>query len=101
MNEEILKVQRKVPEWFRKREQINSRVLIAYLKLEQSKQVITPNLLEAECNEIKTFKSNYNQMKIISDKNHAKVFQENNGQITLWEPVAEFIISEFNNYQMR
>jgi len=101
MNDEILKVQRKVPEWFRKREQINSRILITYLKLQQRKQVITPNLLEAECKDIKTFSSNYNQMKIIADRNHAKVFQEDHGQITLWEPVADFIVSEFNNYQMR
>jgi len=101
MNEEILKVRRKVPEWFRKREQINARILIAYLKLQQRKQVITPSLLKAECKDIKTFSSNYNQMRIISDKNHAKVFQEENGQITLWEPVAEFIASEFNNYQMK
>ena len=55
MNEEILKVQRKVPEWFRKREQINSRILISYLKLQQRKHVITPNLLEAECKDISNY----------------------------------------------
>ena len=33
----------------------------------------------------------YNQMKIISPKNHAKVFEVKNGVVEIWEPV--FLIS--------
>jgi len=101
MNDEILKVHRKVPVWFRKLGQINSSILIAYLKLQQRKKIITPDLLQAECKDIKTFRDNYDEMKIISARNHAKVFQEDGGIITLWPPVSEFILSEFNKFQMR
>ena len=34
-------------------------------------------------------------MKIMSYKNHGKVFTEENGIVTLWDPVADFIIEEY------
>jgi hypothetical protein len=41
------------------------------------------------------FISNFNQMKIISYKNHGKVFSEENGLITLWSPISDFIRTEY------
>ena len=38
---------------------------------------------------------NFRQMKTVSDKNHAKVFTEEDGFITLWSPVANFIVEEY------
>lgn len=95
IKDEINKVQSKIPNWLRNRNQINSKILLAYLKLSEIKSYITPEDLKIECSNIKTFQSNYDQMKIISPRNHAKVFDENNFQVTLWEPVKEFIMNEY------
>ena len=35
-------------------------------------------------------------MKNIFEKNHAKVFTEEEGKVFLWKPVSEFIIEVFN-----
>lgn len=37
-------------------------------------------------------------MKMISEKNHAKVFAEENGEISLWKPVTQFIIDEYQKW---
>jgi hypothetical protein len=34
-------------------------------------------------------------MKIISEKNHGKIFNEENGQVTLWEPIKDFVINQY------
>jgi hypothetical protein len=34
-------------------------------------------------------------MRIISDHNHAKVFEVRNDKVFLWEPVKDFILKEF------
>ena len=41
--------------------------------------------------EPKIFLGHYNAMKTISKKNHAKVFEEINKEVSLWKPVAGFI----------
>lgn len=57
-----------------------------------NKNPISISLLESNLEiEPNKFLSNFNQMKTISEKNHAKVFSEEHGKIKLWEPVAEFI----------
>jgi hypothetical protein len=45
--------------------------------------------------EPKVFLSNYNILKTISEKNHGKVFTEENEQISLWKPVEEIIVKYF------
>ena len=38
---------------------------------------------------------NYNSMKDFGEKNHGKVFHEVDGYISLWEPIADFVIKEY------
>lgn len=91
---EIERVKRKVPKWLGK-EQYNSRILFAYIKLSNFNQlpVKFSDLMNFTEIDEKTFLGHYNGMKIITKKNHAKVFEEENKIITLWEPVADFILS--------
>ena len=35
-------------------------------------------------------------MKIISEKNNGKVFDEINGEVSLWKPISQFVIDEYN-----
>lgn len=100
--EEIQRVKRKIPSWFSKLEQYNSKILIAYLKLSnKNQQPVELDDLEQQSGFIDKhkFKTNFNQMKTLSYKNHGKVFTEINGVVTLWEPLAEFIIEEYKKIE--
>ena len=61
-----------------------------YSKLEKDFKINRPD---------KEFKHNFDQMKNKgAEKNNAKVFEVDKftKEISLWEPVAEFIIDEYN-----
>ena len=88
---EIEKVERKIPLWFRNPQNINSKILIEFLKGIEGNQSIKKSTLEERCNSIPTFRTNYNQMKIIAQNNHAKIFEESDGIITLWSPIKAFV----------
>lgn len=97
--DEIQKVWSKIPKWFRNPQQINAKILINYVLLSRGNTIpVRIEVLERHCDlDYKRFITNYHQMKIIAKRNHAKVFQENSdGTISLWEPVAEFILQEYN-----
>ena len=98
-SEEIEKVRRKVQLWFKKPHQINSRILVAYLKLKNNNIHVTPIVLQEHCGEINDFEGNYNQMKNFGEKNHAKVFQEINNTIELWKPVEGLILELFETHK--
>lgn len=95
INNEILRVHKKVPRWFRNPNQFNSQILLKFLELSKDNKSIKYETLENACKNIKTFKSNFDQMKTISPQNHAKVFEELDNLIILWEPVRGFIFNEF------
>ena len=97
-DEEIQRVKKKIPSWFSKPNQYNHKILVAYLKLSTDNRN-TVSLIDLEresgLNNSHKFNSNFNQMKMISYKNHGKVFTEENGIVTLWDPVADFIVEEY------
>ena len=94
-NIEIEKVKSKVPKWFRYRQnQINSQILLSFLKLNELNNIVTIEMLEQECN-LKTFKSNFQQMCNFSEKNNAKIFTKFETKICLWDKVEKFILDEY------
>jgi len=96
--DEINKVKRKVPLWLNKPNQYNYKILSTFMKLSNNnKYPISVSLLEkhSKIEDSKKFISHYNQMKIISERNHAKVFQEESGQVTLWKPIEGFVVNQF------
>lgn len=96
--EEIKRVKRKILSWFSKPNQYNHKILVAYMKL-SNKNINTVSIEELEkeagLKNSKIFISNFNQMKIISYKNHGKVFTEENGIITLWHVIADYIVEKY------
>jgi len=100
--EEIEKVKRKVPKWMKKTHQFNYKILEAYMELSNNNEVVIDvrELEEYSDIEPKIFLGHYNAMKTISKKNHAKVFEEMNKEISLWKPVAEFIVELFKGRDM-
>lgn len=99
--QEAWKVEQRVPKWFNKPHQINSRILVAFMELLGENNSVPLYKLETTCRSIKTFQSNYSQMKNFGEKNHAKVFEEAGGRVCLWEPVRNFIKIEYSNYKKR
>ena len=98
VNNEVEKVKRKVPLWLEKTNQLNYKILKTFMNLSNNNSHyvnITTLESHSKIEDPKKFLSNYNLLKTISEKNHAKVFQEKNGQVTLWEPVSEIVIKYF------
>ncbi len=92
---EIEKVKRKLPKWFRNPNYICSQILITFLELEDNSNFVEYDRLAHKCDNIKTFKSNFSQMVNFGEKNHGKVFEKNNSIITIWNPIKEELISEY------
>ncbi|MBD9357987.1 hypothetical protein [Methylomonas albis] len=85
---EINKVNRRLKLWAKRQNQINSKILNAFLKLERSGvTTITETDIRNELPEEKSFESNFVQMKIIAEKNHGKIFEQYGDNIALWNPV--------------
>jgi hypothetical protein len=98
---EIQRIQTRVPRWFNNPTQINSRILIEYLSMSNcDEEYITVNELRDSC-KIKTFDSNFTQMKNFGDRNHGKVFEVRDDKVALWSPVKDFIKLEFDKYNNR
>lgn len=95
-DQEIEKVRRKVPRWFKNPSQCNSTILFSYLKLSEKKQKVSLQALRDDCKSVNDFNGNYNQMKNFRENNHGKVFEERDGYVTLWEPVREFVLQLYN-----
>ncbi len=95
VQDEIDKVKSRVPRWFSNPQQINSQILLQYLKLNNQTISVSYDRLKHECSHLKTFKTNFDQLRNFGEKNHGKVFEECNGKVTLWEPVRQFVLDEY------
>lgn len=96
VSDEVAKVKRKLPRWAKNPHQINHKILKLYLELQSEQPEITESLLMEHYGDHAEFLRNYNQMKMISTNNHAKVFEVNNGLVTIWEPVVD-LVSNFKD----
>lgn len=96
--EEIARVKRKVPKWLKSQHQICSQILITFLALSKTQQQrsISVESLKEQClaKGISEFQINFRQMSRIYAKNHAKVFEEKDGMVSLWEPVRAFVLQQ-------
>ena len=98
---ELAKIYKKVPVWFEKPHQKNSQILINYMKLREQKTPVTFFELEKACERVSNFRSSYQAMKTISERNNAKVFDEVGRIISLWEPGKSFVEKEYERYLKR
>ncbi len=92
INNEVKKVTRRLKLWAKRPNQINTKILIAYLKLKRAGQKnITENSINKELNLNSNFESNFAQMKIISEKNHGKIFELYGDKVSIWKPVLNAV----------
>ncbi|MGB1361457.1 MAG: hypothetical protein ACPG8V_05000 [Alphaproteobacteria bacterium] len=98
---EINKVQRRVPKWKNNPNQFNSKILQSFFDLyNNGHNVYEYNLQEQYENQYNgvKFYGNFSQMINFGEKNSGKVFDRMpNGEILLWDPVANFVKDVWNN----
>ena len=97
---EVAKVKNRLQRWANNPKQINSQILTAYLQLQQSgissirEKQLKDQYVKLGGDEARFYK-NYPQMKSISERNHGKVFDENNGVISIWARVEDLVDTFF------
>jgi hypothetical protein len=89
--DEIEKVRKKLNRWARRPNQICCKILNKYLQLSHNSKSITKEHLKSELPELETFDTNFAQMKIISERNHAKIFEMNGNFVEVWSPVKNLV----------
>ncbi len=89
--DEIEKVSKKLNRWVRRPNQICCKILNKYLQLANNSKSITKDQLKSELPELVTFDANFAQMKTISERNHAKIFEMNGDFIEVWSPVKNLV----------
>lgn len=93
---EVLRVQRRLPRWFNNTNQYNSRILYSFLELYfENNGRVTVDELRNKAG-IKTFDQNFTQMRTIAPQNHGKIFELNDEYVELWEPVKEIVLNHYN-----
>ena len=104
---EVQKVKNRVPRWIKKPDQYNAKILNTFMALSNNNQYSIPvstlktsTLDKYHDLDYSKFLTNYNQMKIIAKRNHGKVFDEKDDEVTLWEPVAEFIVDLYKKHKV-
>ena len=96
---QINKVTPKLSKWFRNENMICSQILINYLSLAENNNSVEYDILAEKCKNLRTFKSNFDQMKNLGEKNHGKVFDVFNLKIKLWKPVENDVYREYEKYK--
>lgn len=100
IQKEIDKVTSRLPKWFNNTWQYNSKVLYAFLRLyDPSIGYVSYTALRNEADIGSAFITNYNQMKIIAEKNHGKVFEQVGDRVYLWENVKDIVLRMYETYK--
>ena len=107
LSTETPKAIKRIPRWAKNPDQINHKIIRAYLLLKEENEKVTVLDIEKLCLDrtrqdtfAPTFRNNYAQMKIETPKSTGKVFEETNGFVTIWERV-EPTLTEYKDYFLR
>ncbi|MGX2984897.1 hypothetical protein ACWIWK_05460 [Helicobacter sp. 23-1048] len=98
---QVKKVQKRVATWIHKYfaglNPCNGTILVRFLELSaQNTRPVKRYELEESCKDVSNFITNYHNMRNMLPTNHGKVFEEEYGEITLWQPVADIVLEAYN-----
>ena len=98
---QVKKVQKRVATWIHKYfaglNPCNGTILVRFLELSaQNTRPVKRYELEESCKNVSNFITNYHNMRNMLPTNHGKVFEEEYGEITLWQPVADIVLEAYN-----
>lgn len=99
------KANNRIPKWALKPHQNNHKIIRAYFKVESKMGTVTLDYLEKMCSDeknhpdtyVRDFRGNFAQMKIDAPKSHGKVFEVENGVVTIWSGVNDTLM-EYKKY---
>ncbi|MBQ9710151.1 MAG: hypothetical protein IJV67_05980 [Clostridia bacterium] len=99
LSTETPKAIKRIPRWAKNSDQINHKIIRAYLLLSEENEQVTVFDMERLCLDntkpdtyCPTFRNNYAQMKIETPKSTGKVFEEANGFVTLWDRTKDTLL---------
>ena len=105
LSTETPKALKRIPRWAKNSDQINHKIIRAYFLLTENNEQITVYDMERLCLDANkpdtycpTFRNNYAQMKIETQKSIGKVFEETNGFVTLWDRIEETLLKYKNDF---
>jgi hypothetical protein len=100
-NKEMQKVINRIDRWFRKRDQINSRILYAFINLyKKFNGNVDVHNLEKESG-VASFYTNFTQMKNFGERNHGKIFEQYGCHVYLWEPVEKIVWERYAKHNSK
>ena len=87
----------RIPRWARNPQQNNHKILKAFLELQKELGRVSIDALRRRCSDpvqhpdtyVPHFDNNYAQMKFDNGNSHGKVFEENNGYVTIWDRISD------------
>lgn len=90
----------RIPRWAKNPQQYNHKILRAFFELQQELGRVTVDALRNRCSDpsghpktyVPHFDNNFAQMKFDNGNSHGKVFEENNGIITLWDRINDTLM---------
>ncbi|WP_080847940.1 hypothetical protein [Cytobacillus gottheilii] len=108
MDTDTGKARGRIPKWAKNSHQINHKIVRAFYKLERQLGYVTVADLEKKCSDIenspdtyvKTFASNFAQMKFDGPKSHGKVFEVENDKVVIWKNIKE-TLEEYKEFFIR
>jgi len=107
INSDEGKAVNRIPKWALKPQQYNHKIVKAFFMVENQNGEVTFDDLERMCSDekkhpdtyVRDFRGNFTQMKIDAPKSHGKVFEVNNGIVTIWTLVKDTLM-EYKKYFM-
>ena len=93
------KIKSRIALWVKHPEQINHRILKAFFYLHEKYGAVTLHEMKLLCSQkntdfyVKTFESNYANMKTESGHSHGKVFEDNRETVRIAPEVEFFVMS--------
>ncbi len=97
----------RIPMWAKRPQQINYKIMRAFLQLSQQTDYVTYNALLSRCSDkmnhpdvfVPTFTTNFAQMKFDGDNSHGKVFEvDQKGIVTIWSIVRDVVSASQSDF---
>lgn len=88
--------------WAQKKHQINHKIICAYLICMEKDGIATIESMRRLCSQVnsdlyvRTFNTNYANMKTESAHSHGKVFEDDGHNVWLWEAIEADVMSRKN-----
>ena len=97
----------RIPRWAKNPQQYNHKILRAFFELQKEVGKVTLDALRSRCSDptshpdtfVPHFDNNYAQMKFDNGNSHGKVFEEKDGEISIWDRISD-TLAHYRDYFM-